>query len=292
MRTRDWTLGALGVMGLWALGAGITPAYGATSRSYAGGTTGMELDGRQAGSPKSATGGDPVSPGHYGDITLEAGAGMSGPFYDWIATAINGTQVRHRGSVVSLNYDYHATSQLQFTDAFIREVDLPKLIPFTKDAGYFTIKIAPGTTTHATASGTWPHPSATSDKEWLESNFRLVVSGLPCNGAQLDPIAIRPSPPGQRDRLRARGRTAVDISLSVPATDARPWQAWANTFIGQGKNGPENKKTGQLTILAADRHTTLFALSFSGIGITHLTSGSTTSIALHADRVTFRRGSL
>ena len=173
-------------------------------QTYAASRFVLVLDGNEVGDLKNAMGGEATTaPGGgvvYSEMTLMFGTGMSKPLRDWIAQGIAGSPSFKSGAVLMVDAGGHVQSRLAFANGAITEVTLPALDGASKDAGYFTMQIAPQTTTFSIGStaGTQVQSSlASKQKAWLCSNFKIEIPGISLTRVNhIDPITFTfPLPP-------------------------------------------------------------------------------------------------
>ena len=113
------------------------------------------------------------------------------------------------------DFNYKAQSRLDFEDALITEVTVPKLDGSSKDAAYFDVEFEPEQVRWAKGGGEDIRGKVgPKQKAWLCSNFRVEIGGsLPCS-ARRDRSTR--SPGSARSR-----RTRSVSSASRPSTPPR-----------------------------------------------------------------------
>jgi hypothetical protein len=270
------------------------PAIG---RSYAAGAFGLELDGAAAGPLVAGSGGEAVGevvverPGEdgiarkhlgavgYSPIVLECGAGMGKPFSDWLGSTLTRKAERHGGAVVAADATYRERSRLEFDDAVVASIGFPALDASSKDAAKLTVSLRPEVTRRRQGSGkpvTQPLPDK-AQKRWLASAFRLTIDGLDCTRtARIEPlVVVQPATQAPIGEERDQGFPATpleisDLVVTFAETSVATWDAWFDSFVLRGQNGPGDEKQGTLELLAADMKTALFTIGFAGLGIYRL----------------------
>jgi hypothetical protein len=273
-------VGAVGA-GAFAGAAGAAPA----TRGYTSGKFALDLDGVRAGAPVHASGGHAVgivetesstptgthkhvAGVQYEDISITCGSGMSKDFYQWITQCFEGKQALHSGLLTSREADGTVFDAVSFTDALISEVSFPALDAASKDAAKMTIKIRPASTEKGKPE---PKPVDVKQKPWFGANFRLEIDGVDCTGVTtIEVLTVTQDftdPPGAGKGATAPEPTTLeipDLVLTTKLSHSKDFYDWHESLVIEGK---DDKRAGSLTYLAADQHTELFTLTFSGLGI-------------------------
>ena len=137
-----------------------------------------------------------------------------------------------------------------------------------------TVKFARELTEDTAGSGSLPKASATKQKQWLQSNFRLEIKGLPTAKInKIDAITIKQTAVtddigDQRDYQKEPGKLEFpNLAFTLPETDAQQWYDWFEDFVLQGNSGDEDEKTAQLTYLGSSLTEQLARLDFFNVGI-------------------------
>src|SRR5215510_13976148 len=110
------------------------------------------------------------------------GIGMGYGMYTWIKQSFDKAYASKEGAFTSADFDYKAMSRLNFRDALITSVTVPKLDASSKDVAYFDIEFEPEKVRWSKGGGEdirgklGPRP-----KDWHCSNFRVEIGSLPCS---------------------------------------------------------------------------------------------------------------
>jgi hypothetical protein len=270
-------------------------------RTAAAGNFALELDGKDAGPLRSASGGEAyadvvaeptgrsyyakkhVANVHWTPLRLSVGAGMDAKLKDWIAGTLTGEYLRKDGAVVERDASGTTKGRRSFTNAVITEVTFPALDGASKEAAFFEVALAPESVTDAKASG--KAGAAAKQKVWLASSFRIEIGGLPCNRvAKVDPFTIRQTvaeaPAGGR---RVRTPTTVEfpnLTVTFSAADVAKWSEWFDSFVLKGQSTDADEKAGTITFLAANLKDELGRVRLFGLGIVKLAPEQTQAAAL------------
>lgn len=294
--SRGKFLAAAGITGAaLAAGAWKTKTAGAAlaTRGYVASHFALELDGASAGFVRSVDGGaivgevvsEPGSASYYqkkhigavkfGEVTVRLGFSMSKSVYDWISASLAGTYQRKSGAVVAADFTYKEKSRREFRDALITEVGFPALDASSKEPAYLELTFAPDLTERKAGSGaTLQAPATQKQKQWLPSNFRFEVAGMPTGKvSKVDAFTIKQTTVTD-DIGEARISTEEPGKLEFPnltitfaETDAGPWEAWHDDFVIKGNNDESQEKTGAIVFLSPNRQDELARVVLHGVGI-------------------------
>jgi hypothetical protein len=261
-------------------------------RTVAAGTFALELDGKDAGPIRSASGGDA-----YADVVVEpqarsfyakkhvvnvkwtplkvsVGIAMADPLKEWIEGSLTGGYVRKDGAILERDATGKVRSRRAFTDAVISSVTIPACDAASKEASSFAVEITPAAVTDEKASG--KAGAAVKQKAWQAASFRLEIDGLPCDRvAKVDALTIRQTaaepPAGGARRVRAGATVEFpDLAVTFAAADEAEWKEWFARFVLQGRSSDADEKNGTLTFLAANLKDALGRVRLYGLGIYRL----------------------
>lgn len=235
--------------------------------------------------------------------SFTCGAGMSQVFYDWLTNTFNRSFMRKNGAVVAIDSNNKEVLRIDFQNALIELVVLPKLESVSKSNALITVKFKPESVRYSNAGGnanvssyTSPHP-----KIWNTSTFALSIGGLEKECAAVTNISalgvgqgIAVDNIGTSDRPVFEATSAVYPSLVVdlPSLSVGGFDDWFKSVAtGQGRG----EKTGTLKYLGPGSKTEFFSLEFSGLGMSEKkfeksTSGSNrpVTISMYYDSATFK----
>jgi hypothetical protein len=261
----------------------------AQASTYGAAYNRLELDGSDAGSPRSVEGGDPygevvqvavgagsvsgkrIAAVHYADIAIETELVPTGPLADWIRATLGGNLLRHSGAIVEHDQNYRETSRLIFHDAVIHEVEFPALDANRRDPAYLTVRLTPEKTERKAGSGAVQPKNPgmiRSAKQPRISNFQLQIDGLDAKRvSEVGSLVVRQvigEPMVGEERLYEAPRWLEIEDLVATLPEAKDWYAWRDAFLFKGP-GPE--RSGSLEYLSPDTKDVLARLEFSGLGI-------------------------
>ena len=262
--------------GVTQVGGGTTAQQTSTSsqavigtQSYPVSRSALLIEGAQI-IPKSVEGGVPVGTVvtdaatntkhltgvEYEEISAQVGIGAKSPLLDWVAQSWKGTAPRKSGSVVDLDFDSRAVGEREFKDALLTQTTIPTLDVASKEAAYFTVKLAPTSIRQSAGSGTILKSTVGTQKNWLVSNFRFEMDGLDGKGvARIESFSVgQPSATDNvgetRDYEKQTGKLVFpNLKISLNQSSASTWSQWFNDFVVMGNNGDDREKKGGIVFL-------------------------------------------
>jgi hypothetical protein len=192
-------------------------------------------------------------------IVLSLDLSLNKVVYDWIAEFWQGKVAPRSGSVISIDQNNQAKSELSFEHATITATTVPDMDAASKTPSRLAVRLNAERTILGPASGTVIGHGRPS-KPWLPANFRLDIDGLD---------AARVS--------KVEGLTAVadegaidfgDLRVLLSAAGSESWYSWHKSFVVDGIG---DEKSGTLAFLASDQRTELGSVTLRGLGIHRLT---------------------
>jgi hypothetical protein len=297
--------GADAFLGSSAHAAGPDGPASAVTRSVSAARFALELEGKLVGFLKSFEGGEvsanvtdrekdscgaakQIGPPVFGPISVEWNGGMSEELFSWIASFLScESQDSRSGAIVAADLSLKEVFRLEFEDALITEIDFPPLDAASKDAGSLMLKFAPAKIKRQPGSGAALKTCSTS-KQRSFSAFRLVIDGLDCTKvSKIGPLSIRQDPgPVGEEKPQPGKMNYSDLVVTLAESAAATFFDYQNSFILDGKNGPENEKTGRLELLGPNLKDQFFVIGLSGLGIFRLAMDKMEANTTEIKRVT------
>ena len=204
---------------------------------------------------------------HSSEFTIEVGAGMSKPMYDWISSSITDPTVRKNGSIIAADFNHRELARRTFTNAQITSLTIPHLVNRPQSFPSLTVTFTADSVSDESPSST---PSiGPPHKQWLTSNFRLLPTtgwpsnGFPSNGrvASIDSFTWKCSRVAGSPPTNDPGDLACTLApAAVPA-----WQQWYDNFALVGDSSDE--RAAVLTVYSQVPQVPLFTVTVSGMGI-------------------------
>jgi hypothetical protein len=202
------------------------------------------------------------------------GIGMGKAMYDWIKLSFDKAYEPRSGAFISGDFNYKAQSRLDFYDALITSVTVPKLDGSSKDAAYFDVEFDAERVRWSKAGGEDIRAQVgPKQKAWLCSNFRVEIGDLPCNRvASVDSFTWKCSVAQDqvgifREATKHPAKVTVpDIKLSISQADYQPWAEAARKWFVAGEHKEENEMTGRIVFLDPNMKDELGEITLLNVG--------------------------
>jgi hypothetical protein len=277
---------------IWTTAKEICDMTQTTQSSRSSAFSMLEIDGRPAGFLRSAEGGEPFAPvvnetgdasepvrkhlgaTEFAPIRLSFGTGMGMVLYQWMADFLNRNGSARNGVIVFLKYDLTERSRLYFENALITELKFPALDDSSKDPVYFTLTLQPRTTYTSTASmGNQAPIHHAATMPLMGSNYSVNIAGLElaCTRVnRIDAIIVKQPMAQTGEGLIPGVLNISNITFRVAAVAANEVYDWFNDFVLSGHSAQQNERTGTIQLHSPNKQTTLFTLTLSNLGISHI----------------------
>jgi len=247
----------------------------ADQRSHTAGRFSLEIDGYNAGFLKKFSGmameadivsndlgPDNVQKKHVSNIKwtpgkATVGIGMGKGMYDWIQAAFDKGYMTKNGAFTSADFNYKAMSRLDFMNALITSVTVPKLDGSSKDAAYFDVEFEAEQVRWSKGDQSDIRGKiGPKQKAWLCSNFRVEIGSLPCSrvatvdsftwkcSVSADQIGIFREPTKHPAKV-----TVPEIKLSISHADHDAWAQAAKKWFVDGHHLEGDEMTGRIVFL-------------------------------------------
>jgi hypothetical protein len=265
----------------------------ADSRSHTAGRFALDIDGYNVGFLKKFSGlameadiaandlgPDNVQKKHVSNIKwtpgkATVGIGMGKGMYEWINASFKKGYQTKGGSFTAGDFNYKAQSRLEFQEALITSVTVPKLDGSSKDAAYFDVEFEAEKVKWIKGGGEDIKANiGTKQKAWLCSNFRVEIDDMPCDRiSSVDSFTWKCSvAPDQIGTTREPTKhpakvTVPDIKLSISHADHQKWADWAYQWFVVGNHYDENEKSGRIVFLGPDMKKELGEITLKHIGL-------------------------
>ena len=247
----------------------------ADQRSHTAGRFALDVDGYNVGFLKKFSGmameadivandlgPDNIQKKHVSNIKwtpgkATVGIGMGYGMYQWIQAAFDKGYMTKNGSFTSADFNYKAMSRLDFMNALITSVTVPKLDGSSKDAAYFDVEFEAEQVRWSKGGGEDIRGKiGPKQKAWLCSNFRIEIGSLPCSrvatvdsftwkcSVSADQIGIFREPTKHPAKV-----TVPDIKLSISSADHDAWAQAAKKWFVDGHHLEGDEMTGRIVFL-------------------------------------------
>ena len=264
----------------------------ADQRSHTAGRFSLDVDGYNVGFLKKFSGmameadivandlgPDNVQKKHVSNIKwtpgkATVGIGMGKGMYDWIQAAFDKGYMTKNGAFTSADFNYKAMSRLDFMNALITSVTVPKLDGSSKDAAYFDVEFEAEQVRWSKGDQSDIRGKiGPKQKAWLCSNFRIEIGALPCSriatvdsftwkcSVSADQIGIFREPTKHPAKV-----TVPDIKLSISHADHDAWAQAAKKWFVDGHHLEADEMTGRIVFLDPDMSTELGEVELMNVG--------------------------
>jgi len=191
-------------------------------------------------------------------IGLAMGKGM----YTWIQQSFDRQYATKSGSFTAADFNYKATHRVDFMNALITEVTIPKLDGSSKEPGYIDVSFEAEDCRHSPSNGEdIKGDYGVKEKAWLPSMFSFDLAGLTdaCKRvATIDSFTWKQSVVADQigsHRIFTKHPAKVtvpDIKLAISSADHGPWADWAKSWFIDGKSLAADHKDGTIHFLGPD----------------------------------------
>ena len=202
------------------------------------------------------------------------GIGMGKGMYDWIKLSFDKSYAAKSGSFTSGDFNYKAQSRLDFMNALITSVTVPKLDGSSKDAAYFDIEFDPEQVRWSKGGGEDIRAqTGAKQKAWLCSNFRVEIGDLPCARiAAVDSFtwkcSVAPDQVGIfREPTKHPAKVVVpDLKLSISQADHQAWADAAKKWFVDGNHLEGDEMNGRIVFLDPNMSKELGEITLHNVG--------------------------
>jgi tail tube protein gp19 len=264
----------------------------ADQRTFTAGRFALDIDGYNVGFLKKFSGlameadivandlgPDNVQKKHVSNIKwtpgkATVGIGMGKGMYDWIQAAFDKGYLTKNGSFTSADFNYKAMSRLDFMNALITSVTVPKLDGSSKDAAYFDVEFESEQVRWSKGGGEDIRGKiGPKQKAWLCSNFRVEIGALPCSrvatvdsftwkcSVSADQIGIFREPTKHPAKV-----TVPEIKLTISHADHDAWAQAAKKWFVDGHHLESDEMTGRIVFLDPNMTDELGEVELQNVG--------------------------
>ncbi|MEP6865503.1 MAG: phage tail protein [Deltaproteobacteria bacterium] len=264
----------------------------AEQRSHTAGRFSLDVDGYNVGFLKKFSGmameadivandlgPDNVQKKHVSNIKwtpgkATVGIGMGKGMYDWIQAAFDKGYLTKNGAFTSADFNYKAMSRLDFMNALITSVTVPKLDGSSKDAAYFDVEFEAEQVRWSKGGGEDIRGKiGPKQKAWLCSNFRVEIGALPCSrvatvdsftwkcSVSADQIGIFREPTKHPAKV-----TVPEIKLTISHADHDAWAQAAKKWFVDGHHLESDEMTGRIVFLDPNMTDELGEVELQNVG--------------------------
>ncbi len=207
------------------------------------------------------------------------GIAMGKELYAIIQQAFKAQPKRFDGALHVANVDYKVQSSLNFSDAILTAMTFPKCDGSSKEPAFFDFEWEAESVRWRKGDNSDIRTSvAPAQKQWLCSNFRFEMGGLPTSRvATIDSFAwkylLAPAQPGEPSKHPGR-MTIPNITVEVSMADYDAWAEAARKWFIDGQHEDNDEMAGAIVFLAADMKTELGRVTLRHCGFAKFMRGT------------------
>jgi hypothetical protein len=207
------------------------------------------------------------------------GIAMGKELYAIIQQAFKAQPKRFDGALQIASVDYKVQSSLDFSNAILTAMTFPKCDGSSREPAYFDFEWEAESVRWRKGDNSDIRPAVVpAQKQWLCSNFRFEMGGLPCNRvATIDSFAwnyvLEPAHAGEL--LKHPGRVTIpNITVDVSMADYDAWAEAARKWFVDGQNEDNDEMSGAIVFLATDMKTELGRVTLRHCGFAEFRRGA------------------
>lgn len=203
---------------------------------------------------QSAAGVLSVNKSMNGTYEMQIIPGTSAELSSWINSFVNSNPAPAKLDIIVPPKSGAADKTLDFKNAFITEIEFPKMDAGAKEAFAMKITIRPEQIEYSAGGGKLKTTVEKKEKQWTTSNFKIELGNLPCSSiTKLElpkftaKIAKDLAGPAKDYRITPGKLEYPNITFYLPEIDSKPWVDWYKHFEKTNET-----KTGSFTIRDAN----------------------------------------
>jgi T4-like virus tail tube protein gp19 len=202
------------------------------------------------------------------------GMGMGKGMQDWIQQSFDKGHKKQDGQFTAADFDYKAQSVIEFYDALITGVTVPKLSGDSKDACYFDVEFEPERVKWSKGGGkVIGSKMGTKQKQWTCNNYKIEVGKLPTmNVTSIDSFtwkcSISPDPVGWNNQPTKHPAKVItpDLKLAISYQDHHEWAEAVRSWFIDGNRREEDELDGAIIFLAPNLKDELGRIDLKHLG--------------------------
>lgn len=202
------------------------------------------------------------------------GMGMGKGMYTWIKQSFDKGHQYQEGQFIAADFDYKAQSVIEFYDALITGVTVPKLSGDSKDACYFDVEFEPQRVKWSKGGGkVIDGKLGSAQKQWTCNNYRIEVGKLTtANVSSIDSFtwkcAITPDPQGHNNEpVKVPAKLIVpDIKLAISYLDHQEWAERVRSWFIDGNRAEKDEMDGAIIFLGPNLKDELGRIDLKNLG--------------------------
>ncbi len=264
----------------------------ANERSASGGRFILDINGERAGIIKSFQGfdyqmeaivhdlgaeiGQMKSVGNlkYTPCKFQTGLGIGRELYEWIKSAFDKNVQTKSGTFTAGDFNYKATSSIDFQDALITSVVIPALDATSKEQGYLTVSCEAERVRHMKGNGADIRGAVgVKQKAWTLANFRFTMGDLPTGrtskieSIELKCAVIEDRIGSNREPTKHAAKVTIpDLTFEISAADMPKWAEKAEDWFVRGNCEAAHELQGSIEFLDPTLGKTIGSIELKNCG--------------------------
>lgn len=242
----------------------------------------------------------------YAAFKAKFGIAQGGPMNEWISRSFAKSYAYRGGSITLADFDSNAVQRMDFSNALITSVTIPKLDGASKEPSYIDVEWEAEEIKYSPGSGKIHSVGSSNQKKWTSARFSFTLDGLEQGCSRVATVESFSWKQGVMREYIGTKRLATlhptkvtvpDLKVSFAAATAKPWLEWAKAWFVEGNTLVDHHKTGAIYFLTPDGKDHIGTINLYGVGLKKLTApplgGNKEEIArytaeLYVERMTFK----
>jgi hypothetical protein len=209
-----------------------------------------------------------------GEWTFEVGVGMSKGIYDLMNAAMDQQAAPFSGQLSIADFNYKEQRIIEFHDALITSVALPKFASDSKEIFKITIGFTPERVEYRAGGGSDIRGKlGPAQKAYSCNNYRVDIGGLPCRRVtEVDALKWTVKTASEYmgefalPTLHCAKVERPELTCTISASDAEEWEKNFHSFAVQGNRLVSNEMSGTIEILDPTLTKPVASVVFKQIG--------------------------
>jgi phage tail-like protein len=215
----------------------------------------------------------------YDPITMQIGASMAKPFYQWIANSWDRKHERRDGSILKYDYNIVPTHEIEFKQALVTETTVPALDGTAKQTMYLTVKLQPEKVTNikAPTGARIMGLVKAEQKAFMTQNFRFELDTIDVGRVtKIESFTVKqnvkPLQVGtfREAQMEPTSLEFPNITFTTSLDGADALIDWHKKYVIDGNSTADDETTGHITLLDPSMQNELLEIELDGVGMTSL----------------------
>lgn len=235
------------------------------------------------------------------DFGFKCSAGMARSFFDWVKGYFESKSLPKNGAIVVADTNQNEKARIEFVDAYLTGVMMPKLKISSADAGLIAVTMSSESIKHVAGGGKLAANPYLTSSYLGSAKFKLSITQLEkqCEAAteiseyQLVTKLTVDYPGDSRVPVLSRsGSSNQEFTVTMPAEQGKAFTDWMAAVI---KDPSTAERKGSIEYYYANSKSAYFILDLTAVGITSAKIGGGDAgmeVRLYCDSADFSATSL